>query len=66
MEEWINILDSLPEIHTFVIAMEHDGEIYKLKPINDANGWIVWHDTEGYSYLGVTHWLPLPPQPKDK
>jgi hypothetical protein len=60
--EWISVKDRLPELGQYVIAMECDGEIYKLKMKEKSS--FFWDVDEMY-YTQVTHWMPLPEPPKE-
>ena len=65
MSEWISVNDRLPDMLQDVIAMESDGEVYKLY-ISSSKGITAWIDTQGFHYLCVTHWIPLPTIPNTK
>ena len=62
MSAWISVNDRLPDMLQDVIAMESDGEVYKLYT-SSYYGEDVWVDSQGFHYLCVTHWMPLPPEP---
>jgi hypothetical protein len=61
--EWISVDDKLPDYGVEVIAMESDGNIYRLCRRDFSK--FFW-DSKGYYYSAVTHWTPLPPQTPKK
>jgi len=62
MSEWIRITDQLPEIeHEVLVRVEYKGNMFIAKRIGDG----VYIDDCEEEFYGVTHWMPLPPQPAD-
>lgn len=57
---WISVEERLPENNEFVLAMEHDENVYKLRR---KRGLDDFYDTSDYAYLAVTYWMPLPAPP---
>ena len=58
-EGWISVKNRFPKDYQYVIALEDDGEIYKLMFTTNQEG-NFWRDIHDYYYHNVTHWMPLP------
>lgn len=55
VQEWISVKDRLPDVGKFVL-------IY-----NEINGVLLdYYDGATFGYYDVTHWMPLPPPPKEE
>ena len=63
--QWISVNDRLPKDYQYVIALEDDGEIYKLMFVTNKEG-NFWSDIQDYYYHNVTHWMPLPKAMSEK
>ena len=52
-----------------VLARLDDGAMVVAEWAEDSSGWLGWWaltpDTDRRIHGGVTHWMPLPPQPED-
>lgn len=77
--KWISVTERLPEIGTYIIAgrMKYDYEkaythfvdvAYFGPRWDDANySWQTFNDwREGQQEFEITHWMPLPPPPKEE
>ena len=71
MENWISVKDRLPTYseanmtRECIIAVK--GGISQVSLYNDPSfDDYDEDDTIGFSYIHVTHWMPLPSPPKDK
>lgn len=71
MDEWISVKDRLPteeeanNTRECIVAVDggtSQTSYYNNPDFEDYDD----DDPEGFSYLDVTHWMPLPPPPKDK
>lgn len=64
--EWVSVKDRLPKDGQDVLAYLNDGEETRIAPCNYSNG--VWFDSVmncAVVLQDVTHWMPLPPPPKE-
>jgi len=59
--EWISVEVAEPELDVDVIAMDQDGDVYKLH-LEDFDGRSYWFDRSGYQYAFVDYWIPIPPK----
>ena len=58
MQEWILVDDRLPDKNTTVIATTDNGIVFQCLYAYD--GWDLWDGNE----VNITHWQPMPQQPK--
>jgi len=58
MSEWISVEDRLPpdDKQCYYLVRNRGGDF-------DISFWYAWEQEPG-DWLGVTHWIPLPDQPK--
>jgi hypothetical protein len=67
MMEWISVKERVPEQEERVLAW--DGEkieiAYRDKILMFEPNRIVWTCAEYIELPDVTHWMPLPPEPKE-
>jgi hypothetical protein len=62
--EWISVKDRLPEKGTYVLT--YDGLDMNLARFTGEDSKYYWDcDTYGMYDYDVTHWMPLPPPPKE-
>jgi hypothetical protein len=69
MPRWIPVSEGLPEVNTPVLGLYREyfdhGEIQMTVLLNyGGEGWTEFNDNDTY-YTGITHWMPLPPLPKE-
>lgn len=63
---WIPVTERLPEKWRNCLTLSYEGYIailefrWWLSSENDG-----WFDLEDYKIGGITHWMPLPPPPKE-
>lgn len=62
MSEWISVKDRLPDYDTPVLIHGSHGGIYTAK--YKENGW--WKLNSHDHRCSPTHWMPLPPVPKEE
>lgn len=70
--KWISVNDRLPPIKVDILfygildfGNDRRPSIYfgRFDPSNE-NIYYHWRDPEGWNYVMVTHWMPLPPSPE--
>lgn len=59
-KEWISVDEKLPEIDSYVIVYQNK------KIFSSTNERIVQYTKYGFDVGKVTHWIPLPPPPKEE
>ena len=57
--KWIPVTERLPEKNTAVIVSDDNGIVFQALYAYD--GWDLWEGNEVF----ITHWMPLPPPPKE-
>ena len=65
VQEWISVYDELPEVGGYVVCIAKRNPFSRFMPMVariEKNGWVN-PITEQY-ISEVTHWMPLPAQPK--
>lgn len=62
-QEWISVEDRLPEVGTMVVGYDYESNV-RCYFITEERWWIDdgWNTAKGW---GITHWMPLPPPPKE-
>ena len=60
MKDWIDCRDKLPEVSGEYIV-NVDGAVFTLDYSVHRN---IWVGDDYNSFMGVTHWMPLPEPPK--
>lgn len=68
--DWISINDAFPKVDKPVLAVTKEGDrvIVKLVVIDGYPCWKIlpYRLAEKIENFGITHWLPLPPVPKEE
>ena len=65
MDKWISVKDRLPEVGGYVVCIAKRNPFSRFMPMVariEKNGWVN-PITEQY-ISEVTHWMPMPAQPK--
>ena len=65
VQEWISVYDELPEVGGYVVCIAKRNPFSRFMPMVariEKNGWVN-PMTEQY-ISEVTHWMPMPAQPK--
>lgn len=66
--EWISVTDELPELEDLVLVYDNDGDMFVAYLIEwkKESLWSIYcHCRPGSGPREVTHWMKLPPNPKD-
>ena len=58
VQEWISVVDRMPEKNSTVIAADDNGIVFQCLYAYD--GWDLWDGNT----VNITHWMPLPQPPK--
>jgi hypothetical protein len=66
--QWISVKERLPEFGDWVLLYDIDSNIYRGRLIEDDFAFFATFD--GIVFLlekpGITHWMPVPPEPKEE
>ena len=65
VQEWISVNDRLPEESGMYIVTANDGHAQRVSFVQWQKKNRMWNLTGARSYWRVTHWMPLPKQPKE-
>ena len=64
VQEWISVLDRLPEESGMYIVTANDGHAQRVSFVQWQKKNRMWNLTGARSYWRVTHWQPMPQPPK--
>ena len=63
--EWISVEERLPEIDKQVLYVDSEKDIYLGQLLSGMGKGIFWSSYDFLEDHDITHWMPLPPLPKE-
>ena len=65
VQEWVSVNDELPEVGGYVVCIAKRNPFSRFMPMVARIGKHGWVDPMTEQYISeVTHWMPMPAQPK--